>query len=153
MYEIITFDADEILLRTSLCKDALRVFTSNHVKVLPLHLTDDVALHHTINQLFTFASTESPDSDLLILGALFQLLGTIYAKHHYTEDFKNSTNAKLFRPLLEYIEKSYMKPITLADMAQVCGLSTSHFSALFHEFFRQTPIDYLRRGGTTEAYS
>ena len=143
VYEIINFDADEILLRTSLCKDALRIFTSSHVSVLPFDPTENASLHHIANQLFTFASVETPDNNLLVLGALFQLLGTIYAKHHYTENFKSSANAKLFKPLLEYIEKSYMKPITLADMAQVCGLSTSHFSALFHEFFRQTPIDYL----------
>ncbi len=143
VYEIINFDADEILLRTSLCKDALRIFTSSHVNVLPFHPTEDAALHHIANQLFTFASVESSDSDLLVLGALFQLLGTIYAKHHYTENYKSSTNAKVFKPLLEYIEKSYMKPITLADMAQVSGMSTSHFSVLFHDFFRQTPIDYL----------
>lgn len=143
VYEIINFDADELLLRTSLCKDALRIFTNSHVSVLPFHPVNDAAIHHLANQLFTFASVESPDNDLLMLGALFQLLGTIYAKHHYTENFKSSTNAKLFKPLLEFIEKSFMKPITLADMAQISGMSISHFSALFHDFFRQTPIDYL----------
>lgn len=143
VYEIINFDADEILMRTSLCKDALRIFTSSHVSVLPFHPTEDAAIHHLANQLFTFASVESSDYGLLVLGALFELLGTIYAKHHYTENYKSSTNAKLFKPLLEFIEKSYMKPITLAEMAQVSGMSTSHFSVLFREFFRQTPIDYL----------
>lgn len=143
VYEIINFDADEILMRTSLCKDALRIFTSSHVSVLPFHPTEDASLHHIANQLFTFASTESNEHDLLVLGALFELLGTIYAKHHYTENAKSSSSAKLFKPLLEYIEKSYMNTITLADMAQVSGMSTSHFSVLFHDFFRQTPIDYL----------
>lgn len=143
VYEIINFDADELLLRTSLCKDALQIFTNSHVRVLPFHPANDGAIHHLANQLFTFASVKSLDNDLLVLGALFQLLGTIYAKHHYTENFKSSTNAKLFKPLLEFIEKSFMKPITLADMAQVSGMSISHFSALFHDFFRQTPIDYL----------
>ena len=143
VYEIINFDADEILLRTSLCKDALRIFTNSHVSVLPFHPTEDAAIHHIATQLFTFAATETKDHDLLVLGALFELLGTIYAKHHYTENYKSSTNAKLFKPLLEFIEKSYMKPITLLDMAQVSGMSTSHFSVLFREFFRQTPMDYL----------
>lgn len=143
VYEIINFDAEELLLRTSLCKDALRIFTNSHVSVLPFHETADASIHHLANQLFTFASTDAPDNSLLVLGALFELLGTIYAKHHYIENFKISTNVKFFKPLLEYIEKSFMKPITLADMAQVSGMSVSHFSALFHDFFRQTPIDYL----------
>lgn len=143
VYEIINFDADEILMRTTLCKNALRIFTNIHVTILPFHPTKDASIHHLANQLFDFASTESEDNDLLILGALFELLGTIYAKHHYTENFKTSTNAKRFKPVLEYIEKSYMNPIKLTDMAEVFGISASHFSVLFHDFFRQTPIDYL----------
>lgn len=143
VYEIIDFDADEILLRTSLCKNALQIFTNSHVNILPFHPTENAVLCHITNQLFTFASSESGENDLLILGALFELLGTIYAKHHYTENYKSSSNSKLFKPLLEFIDKSYMKPMTLADMAQVSGMSISHFAALFHDFFRQTPIDYL----------
>lgn len=143
VYEIVNFDADEILMRTSLCKGTLQIFTNSHVRVLPFHPTENAAIHHLADQLFTFASTESEEHDLLILGALFELLGTIYAKRHYTENAKSSSSAKLFKPLLEYIEKSYMNTITLKDMAQVSGMSTSHFSLLFHDFFRQTPIDYL----------
>lgn len=143
VYEIVNFDTDEILMRTSLCKGALQIFTNSHVRVLPFHPTEDAAIHHLAEQLFTFASAESEEHDLLTLGALFELLGTIYAKRHYTENAKSSSSAKLFKSLLEYIEKSYMNTITLADMAQVSGMSTSHFSVLFHDFFRQTPIDYL----------
>ena len=143
VYEIVNFDADEILMRTSLCKSALQIFTNSNVRVLPFHPAENPAIHHLAEQLFTFASSDLEEHNLLILGALFQLLGTIYAKHHYTENAKSSSSAKLFKPLLEYIEKSYMNTITLADMAQVSGMSISHFSLLFHEFFRQTPIDYL----------
>lgn len=143
VYEIINFDADEISLRTSLCKDALRIFTNSHVNVLPFTSSENDSLFRVANQLFDFAAVESNDYGLLVLGTLFELLGLIYAQHHYTENFKSSANAKVFKPLLEFIEKSYMKPITLSDMAQVSGMSTSHFSVLFHDFLRQTPIDYL----------
>lgn len=143
VYEIIDFDADEILLRTSFCKDTLRIFTSKHVRILPFHPVENAAIYQLADQLFTVSSEKSENNDLLVLGALFQFLGIIYDRHHYVENFKSSVNAKLFKPLLEYIEKSYMNSITLSDMAQVSGMSTSHFSLLFHDFFRQTPIDYL----------
>lgn len=143
VYEIINFDADEILLRTSLCKDVLQIFTNRHVNVLPFRSGENSTLLDTANQLFDFAAVDSKDYGLLVLGTLFEFLGLIYTKHHYTENFKSSANAKVFKPLLEYIEKYYMKPITLSDMAQISGMSTSHFSMLFHDFFRQTPIDYL----------
>lgn len=143
VYEIINFDANKILLSTSLCKDALRIFTNNHVNVLQFHLTKDDALQDTANHLFACASSDSTNKDLIVLGTLFELLGTIYDRHYYTENIKNSADSQLFKPLLEYIEKNYMKSITLSEMAQISGLSTSHFTVLFHDFFRQTPIDYL----------
>jgi len=143
VYEIINFDTDELLLHTALCKEALRIFSSSRVNVLPIHQIETASIHHLANQLFDFAGRESPDDSLLVLGALFELLGAIYANHHYTENVRASSNAKRFKPLLEFVEKSFMKSITLTDMAKVCNLSVSHFSVLFHEFFRQTPLDYL----------
>lgn len=143
IYEVIDFDADEILLRTSLCKDILHTFTNNKVNVLPFHPDRNADLHRITNRLFTLASVQSNDHDLVLLSILFELLGTIYANHHYIENFKSSTNVKMFKPLLDFIEKSYMNPITLAEMAQISGMTINRFATCFREFFRQTPIEYL----------
>lgn len=143
VYEIIDFDIDELAVRISICRDSLLSFTNSDISVLVLHPEKDALLHNIANQLFHYASTEAHKNQLLILGTLFELLGALHTSQNYTKSFKNSSNIKLFKPLLEYIENSYGKPITLAKMAQVSGMSTSHFSLLFRDFFRQTPIDYL----------
>ena len=143
IYEVIDFDMKELLLRTSFCEEGLRLFASKHVIINPFCLKEDAALHTLADKLFSVASTQTGEHDLLILGALFELLGTIILKNQYTENVKTHAQIKVFKPLLEFIENSYMKPIALAEMAQVAGMSASYFSVVFRELFNQTPMDYL----------
>lgn len=143
VYEIIDFDADELLQRTAFCKDALQVFVNHKVHILPELPITDTRLCDILRQLFLLTSKQSDANNLMALGTLFEFLGSVYTNHEYTECHNNSGSAKAFRSLLDYIEEFYMKPITLADMANVSQMSPSHFSALFRDFFHQTPIDYL----------
>ncbi len=143
VYQIINFDADNIFLKTTLCKDILHVFSGNHICVLPFSKEVAPDIYHMANQLFDYASADFSNNRLLVLGALFELLGLIYATHHYTEKERIPTVTNRFKPLLQYVESSYMLPITVADMAGICNMSSSHFSVLFHNFFRQTPMNYL----------
>ena len=143
IYEVIDFDVDEILLRTSLCKDILHTFTNNQVKVLPFNSEEEINLHNITNRLFTLAAGQSNKQDLLLLSALYELLGTIYSNHHYIENFKSSANVKMFKPLLDFIEKSYMNPISLNEMARISGMGINRFANSFRDFFHQTPVEYL----------
>lgn len=157
VYEVIDLNVNELLLRTAFCKDILQVFADGRINILPIPAPgqdqndpcfqadpDSLRnLHQLASRLFTTASEHLSDNSLLVLGTLFELLGTIYAKHHYTKISGHSEDVNFFKPLLSFVEHSYMKPITLTEMAQVSGMSTSYFSVLFREFFRQTPIDYL----------
>lgn len=143
VYEVIDFDVDELLHHTSLCKNVLHIFTNRNVSILPFDAVSHAVLYHMADSLFHFASMKSEYHDLLVLGALFELLGTIYVHHHYTENHKISSAEKRFKPILEFIENNYMQPITLCEMAQASCMSTSHFCALFREFFGQTPMGYL----------
>lgn len=143
VYEIIDFDADKLLQRTAFCKDALQIFVNHKVHILPEFPIADERLCDILRQLFSLTSNRSDANNLMALGTLFEFLGYVYANHKYADCRNNSGCAKAFRSLLDYIEESYMKPITLADMADVSKMSPSHFSALFRDFFHQTPIDYL----------
>ncbi|MBR5535280.1 MAG: helix-turn-helix domain-containing protein [Clostridia bacterium] len=48
-----------------------------------------------------------------------------------------------FAPVIEYIKKNYMKPVTLDDMAWAGGLSKSHFCRKFKAKYAVTPMVYL----------
>lgn len=47
------------------------------------------------------------------------------------------------RVAMEYISKNYAQTITLEKLADLCGLSSNYFSALFKEQVGETYIDYL----------
>jgi len=143
VYEVINFSGDQILLHTSICKDALRIFTNGNANVSPLIAAEKKEIYFIINKLFDIASSNSEKNELLLWGILIELLGIIYQNHYFIEKHKPTANIELFKPLLKYIEESYMKPITLTEMALLSNISTSHFSLLFREYFHQTPVDYL----------
>lgn len=143
VYEVIDFDVNELLLHTTLCKNTLHIFTNSNVNILPFNSVMQPDIYGMAASLFDFASRGFENHDLLILGALFELLGTIYSLHHYTENSKVSANEKKFKPLLEFIENNYMHPITLKEMAQISCMSTSHFATVFRSFFGETPMEYV----------
>lgn len=142
-YEVIDFDSNAILMRTSLCKDILHTFANNKIRILPFHAIKNADLYDITNRLFRLASQEISEKDLLLLSVLFELLGTIYVQHHYTDNFQISKNTNRFKPLLDYIDSSFMNPITSGEMAEVCKMSPNHFSKAFFNYFGQTPIEFL----------
>lgn len=142
-YEVIDFDSKEILMRTSLCKDILHTFANNEFRILQFHPIKNADLYDITNRLFRLASQDSRDKDLLLLSTLFELLGTVYVQHHYTDNFQDSKNTNRFRPLLDHIDSSFMNPITTAEMARVCKMSPNHFLKVFHEYFGQAPHVFL----------
>lgn len=142
-YEVIDFDTNAILIRTSLCKDILHTFANNKIRILPFHPIKNADLYDITNRLFRLASIQADEKDLLLLSTLFELLGTIYVQHHYTQNFNSSTSVKRFKPLLDYFENAFMNPITLSEMAKISGMATNRFAITFRDFFGQTPIEFL----------
>jgi AraC-like DNA-binding protein len=143
VYEVINFDANALFLRTTLCKSAMHIFANNSIRILPFCKEKHADLYAITNRLFRLAAQNDERQDLLLLSALFELIGAIYAQHHYTENFKASQSATRFKPLLDFIDSSYMNPITSADMAKTSGMSLNHFGKVFSEYFGKTPIEFL----------
>lgn len=54
-------------------------------------------------------------------------------------------------PVLEYITKNYMTPITIDGLADLCHLSTTHFRRKFQEIIGTAPLDFLNRIRIEEA--
>ena len=143
IYEVVDFDLNAILMRTSLCKNILHTFANKQIRILPFHPIKNADLYDITNRLFRLASQKSDEKDLLLLSVLFELLGTIFFQHHYTENFKVSKNTSRFRPLLDYIDTSFMNPITSAEMAKISKMSPNHFGKAFFNYFGQTPMAFL----------
>lgn len=54
-------------------------------------------------------------------------------------------------PVLEFITKNYMMPVTIDYLADLCHLSTTHFRRKFHEIMGTTPLDFLNSTRIEEA--
>jgi AraC-like DNA-binding protein len=54
-------------------------------------------------------------------------------------------------PALEFITRSYMIPVTIDELAELCHLSTTHFRRKFQEIMGTTPLDFLNSTRVEEA--
>lgn len=65
----------------------------------------------------------------------------------FVEDFHsqmlNGDSKKAIEGTIEYMVNHYKNTITLSELAQIAGLSVSHYSRLFKKYIGLTPIEYL----------
>lgn len=47
-------------------------------------------------------------------------------------------------PVVRHVERHYASPVSMAEMASLAGLSTTHFNRRFRQVLRMTPTQYLR---------
>ncbi|MEM7385754.1 MAG: AraC family transcriptional regulator [Verrucomicrobiota bacterium] len=85
-----------------------------------------------------YVSTKTPlrDPDGTIIG----LAGAMYAVE------TPAKQKEIFRellPVIRHIEKHFTKPISMEAMAELAGLSKSHFNARFREVLRMPPSQFL----------
>lgn len=63
-----------------------------------------------------------------------------------SEDYKGAQRKSTqLQPVLSYIESHCCSDITLADMANIVGVSSQHFCRLFKQAFYMRPFEYLAR--------
>jgi AraC-like DNA-binding protein len=86
-----------------------------------------------------YVSTKTPL--LAVTGEVIGIAGAMYLIKQRTE---LSQYLQELMPTALYIEKHYAEPISMAEMAQLAGLSTTHFNRRFRELLRVTPTQYLR---------
>ena len=82
-------------------------------------------------------------NQVLSVNTLTQILTEIYLSTLDPEGYTVLGQPKWLLNSLEYMEKNYRRKITIADIADSCKLSASHFHKLFRESTGLSPYDYL----------
>lgn len=54
-----------------------------------------------------------------------------------------SDNAMVITPALDYIQTHYMESFSIAELAEKCHLSETHFRRLFHSIMGYSPLDFI----------
>ncbi len=86
-----------------------------------------------------YVSTKTPmfNRNAEVIG----IAGAMYRIEH-REELKKFLQEIM--PAARYIERHYAKPVSMAEMAELTGLSSTHFNRRFRQLLRMTPMQYLR---------
>lgn len=80
---------------------------------------------------------------ILSVNILTQLLTEVYISSLDSESHTELGQPKWLLDSLNYMELHYSKKISIGDIAENCGLSSSHFYRLFRKHIGMTPYEYL----------
>lgn len=74
---------------------------------------------------------------------LVKLLGKYGKRHAVEAEADGGLSAKRYSRVLEHISANFADTVTLEDLADVAGLSPSHFSRQFKRTIGQSPMQYV----------
>ncbi|WP_244505362.1 AraC family transcriptional regulator [Rhizobium sp. LCM 4573] len=122
-------------------------FDRSDVELRPTHLTLDKAALHFAKMIK--AELDRPElSSELYLDSLITLLG-IHVLRNYSNASKTAKLAKVcLTPAVanrvrDYLHEHFLRKLTTAELAAVCGLSPGHFTQAFSKTFGCPPYRYV----------
>lgn len=86
-----------------------------------------------------YVSTKTP-----LFGSSGVVIGIAGAMYRIEDQEELTRHLQELLPVARHIEEHYSQPIAMADLAEMAGLSSTHFNRRFRELLRVTPSQYLR---------
>ena len=86
-----------------------------------------------------YVSTKTP-----IFASDGDVIGIAGAMYRIEQKTELSRYLQEVLPAARHIEKHYSESISMSEMAQLSGLSATHFNRRFRQLLRMTPMHYLR---------
>ena len=105
-----------------------------------------LTLSNIMTDIYTLYSNFEVTTEVYIYIKFLTLLARI--KEHQINAIRYDSNgryADIFLLITRYIEKNYMRDITLDDLARMAGYSKYHFSRIFKKYSSDTFINCLNR--------
>ena len=94
---------------------------------------------HSGHQPHWYISTKVPLFDSI--GRVIGIAGVMYSIEATGE---RTRYFGVLHPVIRHMEQHYGGPVSMAEMAEMAGLSSTHFNRRFQELLRCTPSEYLR---------
>lgn len=89
---------------------------------------------------------QKPNYMLSVRGLCLSLLVEfmrVYAQSTPQTEDHSTESALVIAPALDYIRTNYMENFQMEYLADLCGLSPTHFRRTFHGIMRSTPIEFV----------
>ncbi len=86
-----------------------------------------------------YVSTKAP-----VFNERGEVIGVAGAMYRIEQQAEMAEHLQELLPVARYIEKHYAEAISMVAMAELAGLSVTHFNRRFQQLLRVTPSEYLR---------
>lgn len=147
VYECMVFDMNMLMNTNDSCCRHIRQIISHEIELKTVYPDTYNDIHQITWTLFDAMRSKEDGYQMIVLGSLYQLFGTIFSQGYYDpapsrtpRDHKRIVQLK---HALEFIEASYASPISLEEISGTVNMSPKYFCRFFQEMTHRTPIDYL----------
>ena len=150
VYECLVFDLQAIRNTCPACDPYIRRITEKSVLVHDHFYSHDQAVEPLLPLIFDPMRTTPPGHEMIVTGAIYQLLGVIFSQGLYVEDVPHAGKNEMKRitqlkSVLDYIDENYMHPITLQQLSDAASMTPKAFCRFFRQMTRQTPMAFVNR--------
>ncbi len=102
-------------------------------------------LYCALNSLFELMKSKELYFELNIYSTLFKILSLLYSQGKLINKAATSGGHRYetISNLIDWIEKNFLKPITLAELAKISGLSSKYLCRTFKEYTSKPIVKYI----------
>ncbi len=143
IYDCVVFDLGTLLHDTPLCARSAAEFLSDETEYTGVFPAGSVQAGLS-GQLMTAMRDEKKGYEWTTVGLMWQLMGSLIGKEKSAPVLSvNRGKILKLKNVLSYIKDHYENPITLAELADLAGMSPKYFCRAFSHMTGKTPIEYL----------
>lgn len=147
IYECLDFHLDFIPVSNNGSKYFMDSLKNHEYTITEYHNDTSSTFSIAVNQLFDAMANQSSGYKFKVIGALYNLFGTIIDLHLYQPTdsamIGSDKNVPKLKNVLYFIRTNYDSPISLVDMADAAGMSPKYFCYFFKDMTTKTPVEYL----------
>ena len=132
------------------CHFSVKVGEINLFKLIDIKLLVDVTNRSYVDRIFSemtaFYNTDEIHSMMMAKARLLELLYYfIFSIGEQSIDINISSNIKKLNSVIEYIDKSFRREITVDDLAKVACIHPNYFIKFFKDQIGVPPMHYINR--------
>lgn len=146
-YECIVFDMNMLMNKNDSCCKLIRKIIDHEVEPKYVYAKSYNDIHQTVWSMFEAIASKKEGYQLVVLGALYQMIGSIFSNQYYNpapaQPPRNHKRIIQLKTALEFMESSYNTQLSLEEMSESVNMSPKYFCRFFQEMTHRTPIDYL----------
>ena len=148
VYECLDFHLDFLPLSDNSSRYFIESLMNHEYVIQEFISAEDVLFSAAVNTAFDAMKNKSSGYKFKVIGAIYNLFGTIIDKHMYlpvsgVPSITGDRNVAKLKNVLSFIRNNYDMPITLNDMAEAAGMSPKYFCYYFKDLTTKTPVEYL----------